>query len=168
MNKTMLEEKLYQYLQTVNSYLLKMGASKEDAEDIAQDTAYKFILYIDTIDPNNVKSWLFRVAINEYYDMYRKRTRRRTILLTFDFKHLIEEYTPEVAIVQKELEQDIEKILSKLNPRYQEFLLLKYSTGLSMKEIADIYQMKATSVKTIMYRARQDFIDEYGRQGHER
>lgn len=168
MKRPMLEEKLYQYLKIVNSYLLKMGASKEDAEDIVQDTAYKFILYIDSIDANNVKSWLFRVAINEYYDMYRKRTRRQMILLTFDFRQLMEEYTPEVAIVQKELEQDIEKVLSKLKPRYQEFLLLKYSTGLSMKEIAEIYQIKATSVKTIMYRARQDFIDEYGRQGHER
>lgn len=164
MNDSMFEQKLYQYLEIVSAYLLKMGASKEDAEDIVQDTAYKFILYIDSIDHQNVKSWLFRVAINGYYDLYRKRTRRQAILLKFDFQQLFEEYTPEDAVVQKELVQDIEKILRKLRPKHREFLLLKYSTGLSTKEIADLYVMKATSVKTTMYRARQQFIEEYRRQ----
>ena len=167
MDDLLIEQKLYEYLQVVNSYLVKMGASKEDAEDIVQDTAYKFILYIDSIDYKNVKSWLFRVAINEYYDLYRKRKRRRTIMLNFDFQQLVEEYTPEIAVIQKEVEQDIDRILRKLRPKHREFLLLKYSTGLSTKEIADLSQMKVNSVKTTMYRARQQFIEEYRRQAHE-
>lgn len=167
MNEPLLEQKLYEYLQVVHSYLVKMGATKEDAEDIVQDTAYKFILYIDSIDHTNVKGWLFRVAINEYYDLFRKRKRRRTILLKFNFQQLIEEYTPEVAIIQNENTQDINRILKKLRPKHQEFLLLKYSTGLSTKEIADLSEMTVNSVKTTMYRARKQFIEEYRRQAHE-
>lgn len=167
MDVSVMEQKLYEYLQVVNTYLLKMGASKEDAEDIVQDTAYKFILYIDSIEPDHVKSWLFRVAINEYYDMYRKRKRRRTILLKFDVGQLVEEYTPEMAVVQKETGQAIAKVLAKLRPRHREFLLLKYSTGLSTKDIADLSGMTVDSVKTTMYRARRQFVEAYRRQADE-
>ncbi len=167
MDEAMMEQKLYEYLQIVHAYLVKMGASKEDAEDIVQDTAYKFVLYIDSVEPAKVKSWLFRVAINAYYDLYRKRKTRKRLLLKFDFQELVEEYTPEVAIVQKETAQAIDKVLAKLRPRHREFLLLKYSTGLSMKDIADLSGMTVDSVKTTMYRARRQFIEAYRRQADE-
>lgn len=48
MNDSMMGEKLNDILKFVYSYLIKMGASKEDAEDIIQDTAYKFLQYIDS------------------------------------------------------------------------------------------------------------------------
>lgn len=167
MNEKMMEQKLYAYLQIVHAYLMKMGASKEDAEDIIQDTAYKFILYIDSIHPKKVKSWLFKVAIHDYYDTYRKRKRRKEILLKFNVQQLIEEYTPEVALVQKEIGQEVDLILSQLKPKHREFLLLKYSTGLSTKEIAELSQMTVNSVKTTMYRARKQFIEAYRRQWNE-
>lgn len=66
MNDYMMGKKLNEILKFVYSYLLKMGASKEDAEDIVQDTAYKFLQYIDSV--TNTQSWLFRVAVNQYYD----------------------------------------------------------------------------------------------------
>ena len=69
MNDSMMAKKLNEILKFVYSYLIKMGASKEDAEDIIQDTAYKFLQYIDSIQMDNIKSWLFRVAVNQYYDL---------------------------------------------------------------------------------------------------
>lgn len=63
MNDSVMEKKLNEKLSFIYAYLLKMGASKEDAEDIIQDTAYKFLLYIDSMNIKNIESWLFRVAI---------------------------------------------------------------------------------------------------------
>lgn len=167
MNDSMMDQKLYECLQRVKAYLMKLGASKEDAEDIVQDTAYKFILYIDSIEPDRAESWLFRVAVNGFYDLYRKGSRRQAILMKFNFQELFEESTPETELLQSEVKESIGKVLKKLKPKHQQLLLMKYSMGLAIREIGALVEMKEQSVKTNLYRARKDFIQEYRRQGHE-
>ncbi|RAZ73443.1 MULTISPECIES: RNA polymerase sigma factor [Caryophanaceae] len=167
MGDTLMDQKLYDYLKIVKNYLMKMGASKEDAEDIVQDTAYKFILYIDSISHKNVEGWLFRVAVNGYYDLYRKRSRRQAIALKFNFQQLFEEFTPEEAVLQNERKEDVDMVLKKLKPKHQQLLLLKYSLDLAIRDIAELYEMKEDSVKTTLYRARKEFVQEYRRQGYE-
>ncbi|WP_082198103.1 sigma factor [Bacillus sp. FJAT-26390] len=56
-------------------YLIRMGASQADAEDIVQDTVYKALLYLDSIVPDKFPAWLYRVALNRYCDMSRKHKR---------------------------------------------------------------------------------------------
>lgn len=160
-------KKLNEILKFVYSYLIKMGASKEDAEDIIQDTAYKFLQYIDSVQIDNIQSWLFRVAVNKYYDLSRKKSRRRDILLKFNVQEIFEEETPETVLMQSELERDVQEILTKINPKYRQLLLLKYSTGLKINEIAELYNMKEGSVKTILHRARKEFIEQYRRYDNE-
>lgn len=167
MDDTLMDQKLYDYLKIVKNYLMKMGASKEDAEDIVQDTAYKFILYIDSISHRNVEGWLFRVAVNGYYDLYRKRSRRQAIALKFNFQQLFEEFTPEEAVLQNERKEDVDMVLKKLKPKHQQLLLLKYSLDLAIRDIAKLCEMKEDSVKTTLYRARKEFVQEYRRQGYE-
>ncbi|MFJ7310731.1 RNA polymerase sigma factor [Peribacillus frigoritolerans] len=165
MNDYMMGKKLNEILKFVYSYLLKMGASKEDAEDIVQDTAYKFLQYIDSV--TNTQSWLYRVAVNQYYDLTRKKSRRKEILLKFNIHELFEEDTPEIALLQSELVKDIHELLKRLKPKYRQLLLLKYSTGLKINEIAELYGMKEGSVKTILHRARKEFIEQYRRYDNE-
>ena len=167
MGDSLMDQKLVDYLKIVKSYLMKMGASKEDAEDIVQDTAYKFILYIDSISHKNVESWLFRVAVNGYYDLYRKRSRRQAIDLKFNYHQLFEEFTPEQAVLDNERKQDVDGVMKRLKPKHQQVLLLKYSLDLAIREIAELYEMKEDPVKTTRYRARQEFVKEYRRQGYE-
>ncbi|AEH48010.1 RNA polymerase sigma factor [Parageobacillus thermoglucosidasius] len=83
MNDFELGEKLHEQLERVKVYLLKMGASLQDAEDITQETAYKFLTYIDSVNIENVESWLFRVSVNQYYDLCRKHNRQKNISLKF-------------------------------------------------------------------------------------
>ncbi|BDG32221.1 RNA polymerase sigma factor [Parageobacillus thermoglucosidasius] len=100
MNDFELGEKLHEQLERVKVYLLKMGASLQDAEDITQETAYKFLTYIDSVNIENVESWLFRVSVNQYYDLCRKHNRQKNISLKFNYKELFEEFTPEKAVLQ--------------------------------------------------------------------
>jgi RNA polymerase sigma-70 factor (ECF subfamily) len=163
MNDAQVGELLQEPLNMIRSYLLKMGAVKEDAEDIIQETAYQFLLYMDSVTIENVEGWLFRVAVNRYYDLSRKQTRRRTLLLTFNVEKLIEEATPESTFLRLEEGTVVRAVLAKLKEKYSELLLLKYSTGLSIQEIAVVMGMKEGTVKTNLYRARQQFIKEYRR-----
>ncbi|WP_318619350.1 RNA polymerase sigma factor [Priestia megaterium] len=164
MNDIEFGEKLHNYLKKMEVYLMKMGANQQDAEDVIQDTAYKFLSNIDSIHIESVESWLFRVAVNQYYDLCRKKNRRQNVALNFDYMDLLfDEFTPEKAVLQKELEKDIHVLLESIKPKYAQFLILKYSTGLRLIEIAALYGMKVDSVKTIMHRARKQFIKEYRR-----
>ncbi|MFD1204316.1 MULTISPECIES: RNA polymerase sigma factor [Sporosarcina] len=164
MDEMTLEKKLFQYLQIVLNYLIKMGATREDAEDIIQNTAYKFIKYMDVIQPNTIKSWLFRVAINEYYDLCRKQKRRKEHILSIDMEQLSKGITAEEEVLQRETGKEITETLQKVSSKHREFLILKYSTGLTIQEIAEMYGMQPDSVKTTLYRARKQFISKFRRQ----
>lgn len=55
-------------LNIVYRYLRKLGISQADAEDAVQETAYKYLLYYDSIKASKIRSWLIRVALHFYYD----------------------------------------------------------------------------------------------------
>ena len=141
-------------------YLIKMGCNKEDAEDITQDTFYKAIKYIDGIDTSKISAWLFRVAINKYYDLC--RTKKRHIQVSIDeeiFKvdnNLCEDY-----ILDLERKGDILNLLNSLNDIQKNLLILKYDMGLSYKEIADVLDINESTVKTYLFRAREQFRNKW-------
>ncbi|MDW7673810.1 MAG: sigma-70 family RNA polymerase sigma factor [Bacillota bacterium] len=147
----MLEE-----VKLVFKHLLKMGASKEDAEDIIQETLYKTIKYIDSIDRDKVRAWLFKVAINSYYNLYNKNKRSSiSVNALQDFTVLTE--TPEDYIITEEKRKAIQRAFELLKPSYRELLVFKYVLDLSYKEIANILEMKEEKVKIYLYRARNKF-----------
>jgi RNA polymerase sigma-70 factor (ECF subfamily) len=142
-------------------YLLKNGATKSDAEDIVQDTLYKALLSIDAIQPEKFASWLFRVAVNQYYDLCRKRKRRPE--LPMHSVVLISQGALEDELLRKETRKEIYETLGKLNPTYKHVLLLKYDFNLSYKEIAALLDVKEDTVKTWLHRARNQFKKAYER-----
>ena len=58
----------------VYNYLLRLTANREDALDLTQDVflkAYQNLRKLD--DPGRFAPWLYRIAHNEAYSMFRKR-----------------------------------------------------------------------------------------------
>lgn len=72
-------------LNIVYRYLIKKGLPPPDAEDAVQETAYKYLIYSETIRSLGVRSWLIRVALNYYYDQCRKNKRYISILSAYSF-----------------------------------------------------------------------------------
>jgi len=151
-------KKLQQKLQPVYLTLIKMGASKEDAEDITQETSLQFLRYIDGIDIDFAQPWLYRVAINKYYDLLRKKKTQENYILAFDMSELFDYETPEYFLLKKELQQDIQYVLRQLKPKEAELLLMKYSADFSLKDIAILFHTTEKTVKTQLARAKQKLI----------
>ena len=64
------------------SYLIKIGEevflllrSKEDAEDIIQNTSYKIYSMLSDLEVKTIRPWFYRVALNEFIDLREKRNR---------------------------------------------------------------------------------------------
>lgn len=151
-------EKLLQKLHPIYLTLIKMGASKEDAEDITQETAIQFLQYINGIDIDFAQAWLYRVAINKYYDLLKKKKTHENYMLSFNMNELFNYETPEHLLLRKEMQKDIQYMLEQLKPKEAELLLMKYSAGFSLKDMAILFQTTDKTVKTQLARAKQKLI----------
>lgn len=160
-------DELYIVLQeksaTIFKYLIKNGATPQDAEDIIQESIYKFIKYIDSIDPNKAYSWLFRVAINHYYDLCRKQ--KREVNISFNHYEFVDDsLLPEDYVQQIEMNKEIQDILNQLPPLHKQLILLKYVLGLSYEEISEMLDLNLGTLKTYLFRARKAFKDMYRKE----
>lgn len=161
------QEELYYALNEktdiIFKYLIKIGASTGDAEDIVQEALYKLLLYIDSIDATKAYSWLFKVAINHYYDLCRKQ--KKEIHTSFENLEFVDEsFLPEDFVRQGEMRQEIEFVLNQLPPLHKQLLLLKYEMELSYADIAALLNLNNGTLKTYLFRARKAFKELYEKE----
>ncbi|WP_110933236.1 RNA polymerase sigma factor [Paenibacillus bouchesdurhonensis] len=154
-----LYEQMQPKLREIRNYLIRLGASSSDAEDIVQETVYKAFLYIDSIENGKFSAWLYKVAINHYYDLCR---RKKWIAVQIADTEIPDHELPEDALLQQEKKEEVEAVLCQLTPLHKQLLLMKYEMELSYKEIGKLLGMRIEHVKAALYQARQQFKSKYG------
>lgn len=141
----------------IYKYLLKIGCSKEDAKDIVQDTFSKAIENLIYLNEKNISAWLFKVSLNKYYDLCRNEKRHPVMVIDENLIINLVEEDSETFLTQKENKQEVEALLEELSPIHKNLIVMKYDLGLSYFQIASMLDMKEETVKTYLYRARNDF-----------
>ncbi|WP_223555221.1 RNA polymerase sigma factor [Lysinibacillus sphaericus] len=155
------ERLLLAHAEVVFKYLIKIGATKEDAEDVIQEAIIKTIECLSSIQHDNLRAWLFKVALNRYYTLYNKQ-KRTTLIGDEEIEKLkIALDDVEQHYLQKEQNAKINEALLGLQPTFQQLLLLKYDMEFSYKEIAAILAMSESHVKTYLQRARKAFKKQW-------
>ncbi|MFC7394990.1 RNA polymerase sigma factor [Scopulibacillus cellulosilyticus] len=139
--------------------LLAKGAKKEDAEDIIQNTFYKVYLLMDDLTESNIRPWFFRVSLNEYIDLKRKKEKQNVYLSEEIYSKL--QYTDHEfdVILNKD---EIFCLLKDIKKEYKEIFFLKYYYDFSYEEIAIILDIRVDSVKQKLYRARKFIHSKIG------
>jgi RNA polymerase sigma-70 factor (ECF subfamily) len=164
-NKILKEKFLILY-----KYLIKNGASHHDAEDIIQNTFIKLMANLEGINVRKIDSWLFRVALNEFYDLCRKKS-RSPIINTDDeafINNLMGEENCESLIISKEIKVQISTVMEAVKPVFKNLLLMKYDMGLTYKEISALLDMNDSVVKNYLFRARKQFMKLWEELNYER
>ncbi|GFZ32989.1 DNA-directed RNA polymerase sigma-70 factor [Clostridium zeae] len=159
MSYGLINEMFEQKMKLIHKYLIKLGCSQDNAEDIVQDTFYKALKYIDGIQADKMSSWLFKVAINKYYDLCRKNNRHIHMSIDEDiFKEsLSDSKLVEDFILDLEQKEEILKVLNSISDIHKNLLVFKYEMGLSYKEISELLDINENTVKTYLSRAREQF-----------
>lgn len=159
MSYGLINEMFEQKMKLIHMYLIKLGCSQDNAEDIVQDTFYKALKYIDGIQADKMSSWLFKVAINKYYDLCRKNNRHIHMSIDEDIfkKTLHDSKLVEDFILDLEQKEEILKALNSISDIHKNLLVFKYEMGLSYKEIAELLDINENTVKTYLSRAREQF-----------
>lgn len=124
-----------------------------DAEDIMQQTFIKLYNNINkfkSVD-ENVKKWLFKVAINEAKDN----------LKTFWKKNKTDTDNLENIISVNDSEKnELLYSLAKIDKKYRIPFYLHYYEGYNAKEIAKIMHLSESAVKSRILRAKEKILKE--------
>lgn len=144
-------------------YLLKIGCSKENAEDIVQTAFFKAFEHMIHLNTDNPSAWLFKVSINQYHDLCRKQKRYPHVQIDENFLENMcrMDEDGEHLMLRKEHKQEVESVLNQLTPAQSNMLILKYELGLSYEEISVLLHMKVDTIRTTLYRSRNTFKQKW-------
>ena len=71
--------------------------------------------------------------------------------------HPVAKESPERDVVNRENREEVQYILDRLNPKYRLCILLREYQGLSYDEIAQVLGTTRAAVKSLLFRAREEF-----------
>jgi RNA polymerase sigma-70 factor (ECF subfamily) len=138
----------------VYNYLLRLTSNREDALDLAQDVflkAYQNLRKLE--DPGRFGPWLYRIAHNEAYSMFRRRRPETDV----------DDLEPEgvgtgitvggSSVFPIELSLAVSAALSRLSPEQREAVVLKVYQGFKFDEMAEILSCPVSTIKSRLYTA---------------
>ena len=154
------------YGDSLLGYLTRMTGSREQAEDLFQETFTRVHEKADTFRGSRIKSWLFAIATNVAIDGMRKNKRLHVVSL--DQKLDCNDgncqelsavalsdssYEPSQKSIMDEQKELVRYALELLPARQRATLVLAYYQQLSYPEVAQVLGCSIGTVKTQMYRA---------------
>lgn len=138
----------------VYNYLLRIAGNREDALDLTQEVflkAYQNLRKLD--DPGRFAPWLYRIAHNEAYSLFRKRRPEADGV----------EREPEAteagvtvggtAVFPIELTLAVASALNRLTPDQREAVVLKIYQGFKFEEMSEILEAPVSTIKSRLYAA---------------
>lgn len=133
----------------VYNYLLRLANNREDAFDLSQDVflkAYQNIRKLD--DTTRFGPWVFRIAHNEAYSLFRKRKPE------VDIDDLPEPVsTSSGGAYPFEMSLAVTAALNRLSADQREAVVLKVYEGFKFEEMAEILAVPVSTVKSRLYTA---------------
>ncbi len=156
------------YQRPVFNLTYRMLGSPDEAEDAAQETFLRAYSRLSQYDPEmKFSTWLFSIANHHCIDRLRKR---RAVFISIDDNPVLENMEgdaprPERQAVAAEESVELQKLIAQLAPDYRTPLVLRYWEELSYEEIATTMEVTVATVKSRLFRARQQLAELY--QKHE-
>jgi RNA polymerase sigma-70 factor (ECF subfamily) len=140
------------------AYLSRITGDSQKAEDYLQEAYYRFYRAGAQHESEaHRRNSLFRIATNVVRDAARRRRLYEEVPLGDEGTGTAAvpvsgTPSPEKLVAMK---TDVARAMEKLEPSQRELLWLAYAQGSSHEEIAAILGLRAISVRTLLFRARQ-------------
>lgn len=136
----------------------RTASSREDVEDLAQDTFVRAWERLDTYDTSRpFKSWIARIASNTAIDRYRSDSRRPATSELTEIQETVAggDPDPAAATIGNERQHHLLSRLKELPEHYREVIVLRFIEDQSYEEIAAALDLPLGSVKTRIFRGRE-------------
>lgn len=145
-----------QFSDAIFRYCLYQTSNREKALDLTQDTFIKTWEYLaEGKKVENIRAFLYKVAGNLIIDYRRKKKSESLDQLAesgFDPKSEIDEMERKEDSFEKD---EALKVISQLEEKYKDVLILRFAEDLSIKEIAKILKEKENNISVRIHRGLQ-------------
>jgi len=141
------KELLEKYGNMIYRYSVVVLKNAEDAEDVAQEVLYRYLIKRPQIkEEGELKAWFYHVAINLCKDL-RKCSwyQKRSEIPATDFP----------SHEGEDADYGITEIIRTLPAKYSEVLFLYYYQEYSVSEIAELLKKKEGTIYSLLSRARK-------------
>lgn len=145
------------YGDRIKRYVSRFFSSKDDVDDIVQETFIKAYRNIKQFNPQRPWSpWLYRIAHNQLVNALKKKKKDPLFFFDLDvyLPRLFSVRDTEAEISRRETKRLVEDSLAQLDFKYREVLILYYLEGLSYQEIAEVMRVPVSTVGIRLKRAR--------------
>lgn len=157
------------YASDIYSLLLKITEDTEEAGDLTQETFLRALRSIHKFRGDaELKTWLFRIAINQSKNRFRwwnRRKKEKTVSLdapigesdtTLSDTISADFSNPEENALQNERQKFLQKALNELPEIFRDTVILCDIEGFSYEEIAEILEINLGTVKSRIARGREE------------
>jgi len=155
-------EKLFErYHKKLYAFLFHLLNSKEDAEEIVQDTFVKiWEKREEYIEGYEFHSFLFTIAKNSFLNSNRKKINRKVFESHLGFFNERSSNNTEEYVLFEETREILNTIIEGLPPKRKEIFLLRRVEGLSRQEIAARLEISIVTVDSQLMKANIFLKDE--------
>ncbi len=162
-------ELMKRYKKPLYHTILKMVRNVDDAEDLTIEAFAKAFRSLHKFKKDyTFSTWLFRIATNNCIDFIRKKRLETTSIsasfrddngdeVSMDIKDF--NLNPQEEAIKGQKIEIMQLIITKLPPKYQTLVNMRYFRELSYEEIADELQAPLGTVKAQLHRARELLYD---------
>lgn len=142
--------------------------SREDAEEVVQDTFTRIYLYADRYQPQEgaqFSSWAYAILTRLCFTRYSKLKKERGRILELDTEAFERLPDAEVFIEELSVRNEVLNALSRLPESFSRVLRLQFLEGKTQEEIAVLEGSSIPAIKTRVFRAKKLLKDTLTNQG---
>lgn len=160
------EALIQQYQHPVHNLVYRLLDDPGETPDVLQEVFLKVFRKISLFRAqSSLKTWIYRIAVNEAYNHRRAFSRHRrqqvgldaTIDEGLSYQDVLADHSesPFDAVASRETQERIEAALLEINPVFRAAVILRDLEELSYEEIADVLQVNLGTVKSRILRGRE-------------
>lgn len=151
-------EALITLLREIESHVYRTAlyllGNEQDALDAAQEALIRIYTKIDSYEEKaQFKTWVQRIVTNICIDKFRRA--KHTVSIEEHDMVFKEEQNVEDEVMSAYVAKDIQEAINQLPEHHRAVVVLRYLQDFSYKEIADTLNLPLNTVKSYLFRARQ-------------
>jgi len=146
----------------IAKFVGRLSPKKQLVDDVVQETMLDAWVYIDKMRTyDNIEAALIRFASNRLKKNLSKNKKHPELISLYELsgnelKDAVGK-TVEDIVMNVETAKDFSRILGMIDKKYSRILILHHYYGLSLKEIAKMYRMNYSTVRSWHFRALKKF-----------
>lgn len=144
-----------------------MVGNEHDAMDAAQEALIRIYTKINSYEEKALfKTWVQRIVTNICIDKFRRK--KPTVSIEEHNMNFSTDFNIEDKLILTDVAKDIREAIDRLPEHHRSVVVLRYLQDFSYNEIAESLDLPLNTVKSYLYRARQQLqslLHEYQKGG---